>query len=172
MLDLVVANGHIQDNTAELNPGSQYAQRKQVFENLGTAKFREVKGSGLDEERVSRGLAVGDLDGDGDLDIAINNSNQPCEVFENVGAAGHWLQVDFAAPAGNRFAIGARLELEAAGKKQIREVKTASSYASQNALSVHFGMGKADKVDRLTVRRAGKVQMFEGWPADRRVVIE
>jgi hypothetical protein len=171
-LDLVVANGHIQDNTAELNPGTQYAQRKQVYENLGNGKFREDKGTGMDAERVSRGLAVGDLDGDGDLDLVFNNSNQDCEVYENVTAGGHWLQVNFAAPAGNRFAIGARLELEAGGKKQIRDVKTASSYASQNALAVHFGMGKADKVDRLTVRRPGKVQVFEGWPADRRLVIE
>jgi enediyne biosynthesis protein E4 len=171
-LDLVVANGHIQDNTAELNPGTQYAQRKQVYENLGNGKFREDKGTGMDAERVSRGLAVGDLDGDGDLDLVFNNSNQACEVYENVTAGGHWLQVNFAAPAGNRFAIGARLELEAGGKKQIRDVKTASSYASQNALAVHFGMGKADKVDRLTVRRPGKVQVFEGWPADRRMVIE
>jgi len=102
------------------------------------------------------------------------NSNQPCEVYENVGsAAGHWLQVDFAAPAGNRNAIGARLELEAGGlKKQIRDVKTGSSYTSQNALAVHFGLGKAGKVDRLTVRRPGRVQVFEGLPVDRRVVVE
>jgi hypothetical protein len=171
-LDLVVANGHIQDNTAELNPGSEYAQRKQVFENLGNGKFREDKGTGMDGVRVSRGLAVGDLDGDGDLDVAVNNSNQPCEVYENVGAGGHWLQVGFAAPAGNHFAIGARLELEAGGKRQIRDVKTASSYASQNALAVHFGLGKAGKVDRLTVRRPGKVQVFEGLPANRKLVIE
>jgi len=71
------------------------------------------------------------------------------------------------------FETWARVELEAAGlKKQIRDVKTASSYASQNALTAHFGMGKAEKIDRLTVRRPGKVQMFEGWPADRKLVIE
>ena len=167
----MIANGNINPNAAEFLEGSTYAQRNQVFENLGNGKFREDKATGMDGVRVSRGLAVGDLDGDGDLDVALNNSNEPCEVYENVGAgAGHWLQVDFAAPAGNRFAIGARLELEAAGlKKQIRDVKTASSYASQNALAVHFGLGKAEKVDRLTVRRPGKVQVFEGLPADRKI---
>jgi hypothetical protein len=172
-LDLVIADGHIQDNTAELNPGSEYAQRNQVFENLGNGKFREDKTTGMDVVRVSRGLAVGDLDGDGDLDVAIGNSNQPCEVYENTTAGGHWLQVSFAAPAGNRFAVGARVELEAAGlKKQIRDVKTGSSYASQNALPVHFGLGRSEKVDRLTVRRPGRVQVFEGLPADRKLVVE
>jgi hypothetical protein len=175
-LDLVIADGNIEPNAAQLLEGSTYAQRNLVFENLGNGKLREDKATGMDGVRVHRGLAVGDLDGDGDLDVALNNENEPCEVYENVsagGAGGHWLQVDFAAPSGNRFAIGARVELEAAGlKKQIRDVKAGSSYASQNALSVHFGLGKAEKVDRLTVRRPGKVQVFEGLPADRKIVIE
>ncbi len=174
-LDLAVANGHIQDNTAELSPGSLYRQRNQVFENLGSGKFREDKGTGMDVVRASRGLATGDLDGDGDLDVAIVGSNEPCEVYENTGTAGiagHWLQVGFAGLAGNRGAIGARLELEAGGRKQIRDVKTASSFLSQNALAVHFGTGKSEKLDRLTVRRPGRVQVFEGLPADRRVVVE
>jgi len=173
-IDLVTTNGNINPNAAEFLEGSTYAQRKQVFENLGNGKFRENKEVGMEALVVGRGLAAGDLDGDGDLDVVGNNSNQPCEVYENTSAAaGHWLQVDFAAPAGNRFAIGARLELEAGGlKKQIRDVKTGSSYASQNALAVHFGMGKAGKVDRLTVRRPGRVQVFEGLPVDRKLMVE
>jgi hypothetical protein len=172
-IDLVIADGNINPNAAEFLEGSTYAQRNLVFENLGTGKLREDKATGMDGVHVHRGLAVGDLDGDGDLDVALNNLNEPCEVYENAGAGGHWLQVGFAAPAGNRFAIGARLELEAAGlKKQIRDVKAGSSYASQNALAAHFGLGKAEKVDRLTVRRPGKVQVFEGLPGDRRIVVE
>jgi enediyne biosynthesis protein E4 len=171
-LDLVFANGHINDNTAEFRPGSLYRQRNQVFDNLGNGKFREDKATGMDAVRVHRGLASGDLDGDGDLDVVIVATNEPCEVYENTGASGSWLQVDFAAPAGNRFGIGARLELEAGGKKQIRDVKAGSSYLSQNALAAHFGLGKNATVDRLTVRRPGKVQVFVGLPANRRVVVE
>lgn len=172
-VDLVIANGHTNDNSAELLEGSQYRQRNQVFENLGNGKFREDKGTGMDVVRASRGLATGDLDGDGDLDVAIVDSNEPCEVYENVTASpGSWLHIDFDAPAGNRFAIGARLELEAGGKKQTHDVKTASSYVSQNAITVHFGLGKNTKVDRLTVRRPGKVQVFNGLPVNRRLVIE
>ncbi len=172
-IDLVTTNGNINPNAAEFLEGSTYAQRKELFENLGNGKFREDKEVGMEALVVGRGLAIGDLDGDGDLDVVGGNSNQPCEVYENTGSAGHWLLVDFAAPAGNRNAIGARLELEAGGlKKQIRDVKTGSSYTSQNALAVHFGVGKAEKVDRLTVRRPGRVQVFEGLVVDRRVVVE
>ncbi|HEY9421853.1 MAG TPA: CRTAC1 family protein [Thermoanaerobaculia bacterium] len=171
-LDLVVANGHINDNAHEFLQGSQYRQRNQVFENMGNGKFREDKATGMDVVRVSRGLATGDLDGDGDLDVAIVDSNEPAEVYENTSAAGNWLQVDLAALTGNRFGIGARIEVEAGGKRQIRDVKTASSYLSQNALAVHFGLGKAGKVDRLIVRRGGKVQIYEGLPVNKRIVIE
>lgn len=170
-LDLVVANGHINDNAAEFLQGSQYRQRNQVFENLGNGRFQEDKATGMDVVRVSRGLATGDLDGDGDLDVVVANSNDACEVYENTSAGGHWLGVDLSAPAGNRFGIGARLELAAGGRTQIRDVRTASSYLSQNALTVHFGTAKSSKVDRLTVRRPGKVQVFVDVPAGRRVVV-
>ncbi|HEV8579058.1 MAG TPA: CRTAC1 family protein [Thermoanaerobaculia bacterium] len=171
-LDLVFANGHINDNAAEFRAGAQYRQRNQILENLGNGKFREDKGTGMDVVRASRGLASGDLDGDGDLDVAVVDMNEPCEVYENTGASGSWLLVDIAAGSGNRFGIGSRLELESGGKRQIRDVKTASSYLSQNALAVHFGLGKSDKVDRLTVRRPGKVQVFMGLPVNRRIMVE
>ncbi len=171
-LDVIFANGHTNDNAADYMEGSRYRQRNQVFENLGNGTFREDQETGLNGIHSHRGLAAGDLDGDGDLDVAVVSSNESCEVYENVTAGGRYLQVDFAAPKGNRFAIGARLELETGGKRQIRDVKTASSYLSQNALSVHFGLGKATSVDRLTVRRPGNVQVFENLPANKRLVIE
>lgn len=169
--DLVIANGHINDNAAQFMEGSRYEQRNQVFENLGNGRFREDTATGMDVVRSSRGLATGDLDGDGDLEVVIVNSNAPAEVYENVSVGSRWLGVDLAAPAGNRFGVGARLEVEAGGKKQIRDVRTGSSYLSQNALTAHFGLGKADKIDRLTIRRPGKVQVFLGLPADRRIVV-
>ena len=173
-LDLVFANGHINDNAAELTPGSQYRQRNQVFENLGGGKLQEDKETGMAGVRAHRGLAVGDLDGDGDLDVAVVASNEPAEIYENVGGAGRgsWLQVAFAAPAGNRMGIGARLELAAGGQRQVRDVKTASSYLSQNALAVHFGLGKAERADSLTIRRPGRVEVFRNLPANRRLVVE
>lgn len=171
-LDVVVANGHIIHNVELTGTGTTYKQRNQLFENLGKGQYREVAGSGLDVVRSSRGLAAGDLDGDGDLDLAISNSNDWAEVYENVGAPGNWLAVDLAAPRGNRQGIGARLELTAAGRKQEREVRTASSYLSQNALAAHFGLGPAPQADRLTVRWPdGQLQAFHSLPANRRLAI-
>jgi hypothetical protein len=135
--------------------------------------FREVQDSGMDVVRASRGLAAGDLDLDGDLDLVFTNSNDLSEVYENVTApAGGWLQVDLAGRGKNTAAIGARLELEAGGRKQTREARTASSYLSQNALTLHFGLGAAERADRLTIRWPdGKVRVLQDPGRNRRIVI-
>ncbi|HEX9668677.1 MAG TPA: CRTAC1 family protein [Thermoanaerobaculia bacterium] len=171
-LDLAVANGHVLDRPELFGSPSPYAQRNQVFENLGDGRFREVLDAGLDVVRVSRGLAAGDLDGDADLDLVVVNSNQPAEVYENL-AGGRWLAVELVGRESNRFGIGARLELEAGGRRQVREARTASSYLSQNALTVHFGLpAAAAGVDRLLVRwPSGRRQRVEGLPAGRRLVL-
>ena len=155
-LDLVVANGHIVHDVELLDTGSTYKQRNQLMLNDGRGVFRELADSGLDLVRSSRGLAVGDLDRDGDLDVVITNNDDPAEVYENVTPQpGGWLAVELAAPAPNTAAIGARLELGAGGGvPQLREVRTASSYQSQNALAAHFGLG-AGAIERLAVRWPG-----------------
>jgi hypothetical protein len=177
-LDLVVANGHILDNPEHFAVRNRYAQPNQVFENGGGGRFREAGDAGLSVVLPSRGLAAADLDGDGDLDLAIVNSNERAEVYENVtGEAppGHrrrFLALDLAGTASNRAGVGARVELHAGGRGQVREVKTASSYLSQNELTLRFGLGEAEGAERVTVRwPSGKVQRFAGLPAGRRVLL-
>jgi hypothetical protein len=172
-LDNVVANGHIIHNAELFGTGTTYKQRNQLFENTGKGVFKEIKDGGLDVIRSSRGLAAGDLDLDGDLDLVITNSDDLSEVYENVtSGAGGWLQVDLIGSGKNTAAIGARVDLEAGGRKQIREVRTASSYLSQNALTLHFGLGSAKKAERLTLRWPdGKVQALTDLPRDRRIAV-
>ena len=169
-LDLAIANGHILDNATELNPQSRYRQRNQVFENVGGARYREIQQVGLDIVRASRGLVAADLDGDGDLDLAINNSDDLAEVYENVGTGGGWLQVAPRSAAGNRHGIGARVDVEVDDQTQSREVRAGSSYLSQNELTVHFGLGDPRKIDRVTVRwPSGAVWTIVDVPPDRRL---
>jgi hypothetical protein len=172
-LDHAVANGHIIHNAELFGTGTTYKQRNQVFENIGKGVFLEVKDSGVDVVRSSRGLAAGDLDLDGDLDLVITNSDDRSEVYENVSSpAGGWLQVDLAGRGKNTAGIGARLEVESGGRRQVREVRTGSSYLSQNALTAHFGLGAADKADRLTLCwPGGRIQVFLDLPKDRRIVL-
>jgi hypothetical protein len=169
-VDLVIANGHILDNAHELNQNSRYAQVNQVLVNSGRGRFEEQRTAGFELVRVSRGLATGDLDGDGDLDVAISNSNDVAEVYQNlIGTdGGHWLQVDLTGERANRFGVGTRVTVTAGGARQIRERRSASSYMSQNSLTLHFGLAAATQIEQLEVGwPSGTRQRFAGLPADR-----
>jgi hypothetical protein len=174
-LDLAVANGHTNDTAALLLDGSRYAQPNQLFVNGGGGRFGEVHGVGFDEEvRVSRGLACGDLDRDGDLDLVVANSNSDASLFENLtGSAGSWLQVTLRASRGEPWSIGARVEIDSpTALRQVQQVRTSSSYLSQNELALHFGLGQQRGPVALDVQwRAGGHRRLLGVPAGARVLI-
>jgi hypothetical protein len=172
-LDLVIGNGHVRDN-AEQFGASRYAQRNQVLLNDGGGRFSEAAEVGFETIRVTRGLAYGDLDNDGDMDVVTVSSNDWAEAQENVAGseAGGWLQVDLAGRGGNPRALGAAAELEAGGKKQTREVRAAASYLSQNTTTLHFGLGDETVVDRLDLTWPdGHHQSFTRLPVRRRLVV-
>jgi hypothetical protein len=156
--DLIVVNGHVypQLDKTRLGASAPYRQRKLLYHNLGQGRFEDVStafGPVLTEERVSRGLAVGDLDDDGRLDVVINDLDGAPQVLHNeLPAAGHWLLVRLRGAGLNRDAIGAVVSLRAGGLTQQRLVRSGTGYLSQDDMRPHFGLGPATRVESLEVR--------------------
>jgi len=167
--ELITANGHIADNVAEYRDGVVPAQLNSLLMNDG-GRFTDVSaqaGSALAHRGVSRGLAIGDLDSDGGLDVVVVNNEGPAIVGANRGSRGHWLSLWLeGAPA--RDAIGAVVSARVGERTVTREVRGATSYLSVSDRRVHLGLGDAATVDELEVRwPGGDVQRFTTVAGDR-----
>ena len=160
-LDLAVVNGHIDETVRNIRGNVGYAQPPQLFLNLGNGKFRDVTGEaggGFEKSRVGRGLAYGDFDRDGDLDILMTTNNGPASLFRNDHLAGnHSIRFHLRGTKSNRDAIGATVRIFANGQSQSRVVRGGSSYLSQSELPLTFGLGKRDKIDHVVI----------DWPSGR-----
>ena len=163
-LDLFVANGHLDDNVAEIDPIGTYAQPNQLFLSNGGINFMESADAAIANQKVSRGTAFGDIDNDGDIDIVVSNlKDAPTLLRNDSNTTSRWLSIKLIGTHCNRDAIGARVTVVSGDLTQIREVKSGSGYLSQNDLRLHFGLGNATRVDKLTVRwLCGKVQTLQG----------
>jgi hypothetical protein len=153
-LDVFVSNGHIWTNIDETGT-STYLQKKQVYRNIGGGRFQEVSrdiGGAVLELKSSRGTAFGDFDNDGDIDVLVVNNDERPTLLRNDTAGGRWITVRLEGTASNRDAIGAHVTIEAAGTRQVAEVRSGGSYISSNDVRVHFGLGDRSKVDRLQIR--------------------
>jgi enediyne biosynthesis protein E4 len=155
-LDVMVANGHVEPEIAKSSPGVTYAEPKSLYRNLGGKAFQDVSrlvGPDWMKPAVSRGLALADIDGDGDPDAAASNSDGAAQLFRNDGAdRNRWVAIRLKAAKGDPFGVGAKVTVEAEGRRQVREVRAGSSYCSQHDLTLLFGLGAAAKADRVTVR--------------------
>jgi hypothetical protein len=175
--DLFFANGHIFSDIDQYPQlGETYRQKNQFLLNTG-AGFRDVSagaGAGIQVARSSRGLAVGDLDNDGDLDVVVSNMDEEPTVLENRQRTGrHWFATRLVGPAGNRFAIGAKVTIEAGGRKQLREIRSGGGYLSQSDLRAYFGLGDAAGPVSVEVRMpGGRRWRWQHLPADRLHVLE
>jgi hypothetical protein len=157
-LDMLQANGHIENEIHRMDPSQQYRQAAQLFWNTGPGQKPEfilvpaTKAGDLGQEIVGRGAAYADIDGDGDLDVVLTQIAGPPLLLRNDQSLGHhWLKVKLVGRSPNQDAIGAWIELKAGGIVQRRQVMPTRSYLSQVELPVTFGLGKSDRVEALTV---------------------
>lgn len=177
--DLIVANGHVYPAVDNHQWGTSYAQQLLLFRNLKTGRFERIRaapGSGLARAMTARGLAIGDLDGDGREDVVINNMDSRPTVLRNVTSpAGNWLSIRLVGDTSkktSRDAIGARVYVTAGKIRQRRDVISGTSYASQNDLAVHFGLGSATSVEKLEIKWPdGSVQTVPVPGVNRRITI-
>ena len=155
LLDLVVANGHIDETVRGIRGNVGDAQPPHLFVNLGQGAFRDLAaetGAAFARPKVGRGLACGDFDRDGDVDILMTANNGPARLYRNDQLAGNRsIRFHLTGTTSNRDAIGATVRIFHDGGSQSRAVKSGSSYLSQSELAVTFGVGKRDRIDRATI---------------------
>jgi hypothetical protein len=153
--DIFLANGHVYPQIAGRNLHTSYKQPKLVYRNLRNGRFEDVSsrsGPGIAAAHVSRGCAFGDLDNDGNVEVVVSNLDGPPSLLRITGdTPNNRLIVKCIGTRSNRSAIGARVRLTCGGRTQVDEVMSGSSYYSQNDLRLHFGLGSAQRADRLEV---------------------
>ena len=175
LLDLFVGNGHVHDNIEAYDELVTYAQQAQLFRNEGTGVFSEVtadSGPAFAASYVVRGSSFGDIDLDGDLDVVLVNNGRRCALLRNDGPWGNYLAVALEGRASNRDGIGTRLYLWADGRRQLREVKAGSGFLSTSQRDPIFGLGKAERVERLEIHwPAGGVQVLADVAANQRLYV-
>jgi enediyne biosynthesis protein E4 len=154
-LDLVVANGHIDETVRNIQGNVGYAQPPLLFLNAGGGKFEDVasqSGSSFDKPKVGRGLAYADFDRDGDLDLLMTTNNGPAYLYRNDQRKGaHSIRFELKGTKSNRDAIGATVRIFNNGENQMRLVRGGSSYLSQSEMPVSFGLGEQDQVERIEI---------------------
>ncbi|MBI2818814.1 MAG: CRTAC1 family protein [Acidobacteria bacterium] len=175
--DIFVANGHIEEEIARVQPKVKYAQPPLVFHNAGKGKFNDVSaslGPAFQKPMVARGAAYGDYDRDGDLDVLVTSNAGPAFLFRNDGGnQKNWLSVRTVGVEANRDGIGAVVRVESASGKQWSMVRSGSSYCSESDHALTFGLGTDKMVDSLEIEwPGGAKQKLTNVPVNQGIVVE
>ncbi len=174
--DLLSANGHVYPEVDTSHLGSTYKEPRLVYWNAGAGKFQDISahaGPGISAPASSRGLATADLWNDGRVSAAINNMNAKPMLLVNLAPnSNHWIGIATVGTKSNRDGIGAKVSVTAAGKTYVAEVRSGGSYISGSDMRLHFGLGSATTIDRLTVRwPTGVTETFSPPTIDRIVTL-
>ena len=169
--DIVLANGHVYPEIERAKTGETYAQPTLLYRNLGKSKFADVTkqaGVPFQTSRVSRGLGIGDLDGDGRPEIVISNMNATPTVLKNTGPRANFVSIALK----GKQTIGARVSIEANGHTQMQPLLSGGGFYSQNSLDLYFGLGTAKTVQRIhVVWPDGTSQEWKTLTANSRVIL-
>jgi hypothetical protein len=181
--DILLCNGHVYPEVEQLKSEAGYAQRKLLYRNLHNGHFADVSlqaGPGISEPTASRGAAFGDFDNDGDIDVAVNTVNDYPQLLRcDSKLSNNWIKIRTIGTKSNRSGIGARLICvtrppgESQPHRQIDEVRSGGSYLSQNDLRIHFGLGKAEKVDVLEIRwPSGQIDTMKNIKVNQLILVK
>ncbi len=174
--DIVLCNGHVYPEVGETALESGYRQRKVAYKNLRNGRFQEISeqlGPGITEKVTGRGMAVGDFDNDGDLDLLVNCVNDVPQLLRcDSTLKNNWLKVKTVGVKSNRTGIGARIYCSTGEHRQMDEVRSGGSYLSQSDLRVHFGLGAAETADLEIRWPSGVVDRLNGVKANQVLRVE
>ena len=169
--DLILVNGHVYPEVDTFHLGSQYKQSRLLYHNNGNGTFTDITsgaGEGITTPSSSRGMAVGDLWNDGQISVVINDMNAPPSLLVNsVNSGNHWAEFHMIGKESNRDGIGAKITVRSGKRVLVDEVRSGSSYNSQNDLRVHFGLGCCNPVESVEIRwPSGLVETFANLSRD------
>jgi hypothetical protein len=176
-VDLFVANGNTQDNLEDLAAHITYRARNTLLRNVGQGKFVEITreaGDGLEAVESSRGSAADDFDNDGRVDLVVLNARSRPTLIRNESftAGNQWVHLRLIGTASNRDAVGSRVVVKARGVTQTREVHSGRSYQGHCGSRLHFGLGKASRIEKIEVHWHGRqLQTWENLPVNREYVL-
>ncbi len=174
--DLLLVNGHAFPEVERLGIDVHYKDRAILYHNAAgkLLDISENSGPGPLERHSARGAAFADIDNDGNLEVLINNQNEPPTLLRQEGSpSNHWILLSLKGAASNRSALGAKVSLTTGNRTQVDEVRSGGSYLSQSDLRLHFGLGAARTAARIEIRwPSGLRQTLRDVPGDRVLTID